>query len=78
MLSKSVGEEEAGYYKSFVNLKKVFESWKRACDVLSISLSIYVQSVFYYELSNFEDEIRVRGEKCNTRLFKTWVENSGR
>ena len=59
-LNKSTGEEEAGYYTSFVNLKNVFEPWNV---FMMYSQSTYLCKLllFYHEHSNLGDEILLGG-----------------
>ena len=76
MLNKSVGQEEVGYYKSFCRFKNHIRVLRYIYDVLSMRLSFYVQCLFYHELSNFRDEILLKGllkggGECNSRDFQT-------
>ena len=68
-LNKDVGEEEDEYYKPFVKLKERIWLLKRVYDAPSISLSLYAQRLFHFELSNFGDEILLQEGRNVTPCF---------
>jgi len=72
MQNKSVSEEEeVGYYKPCYRFTNHIRMSICVYDVLSIYLSLYVRCLFYQKLSNFGEEILLKGAECNNPAFQT-------